>query len=270
MDYARLFRLDGKAALVTGAARGLGAAIADALVQAGAAVLVTDVREADGAATAARLAAGGGRAAFLRQDVTREADWERAVAGTIERFGGFDVLVNNAGIETASLIADCRLEDFSRVMEVNVMGVFLGLKHGIRAMQPSGAAGRGGSIVNVSSIAAMIGTAAHVAYHSSKGAVRTMTKAAAVECAQLGAGVRVNSVHPAIVATDMGQAFVDDFVALGLAPDVATARAAFEAAHPLGFGRPEDVACAVLYLAADAARWVTGSELVIDGGYTAA
>lgn len=264
MDYNHLFELRGRSALITGGARGIGAACAEALLQAGASVLLTDVLEGEGREMAARLRQGGGRVEFMRHDVTDEAQWEAATAAMQQHFGRYDILVNNAGIETSSLLAQCAVEDFRRVLDVNVTGVFLGMKHALRAM-----AG-GGSIVNLSSIAGMIGTAAHIGYHSSKGAVRTMSKAAAIECAQLKNGIRVNSVHPAIVVTEMGDAFVQDFVDLGLVPDVATARVAFESAHPLGFGRPEDVACAVRYLASDAARWVTGSELVVDGGYTAA
>jgi len=269
-DYRAAFRLDGKVALVTGAARGIGAEVAVALAQSGARVLMTDILATEGAATAARINAAGGRCEFFKHDVTEEAQWEAAVSAVVDRFGGLDVLVNNAGIETAALLTQCEAGDFRRVMEVNVTGVFLGLKHAVRAMSPGGKAGRGGSIVNLSSIAGMIGTTAHIAYHSSKGAVRSMTKAAAIECAQLGTGIRVNSVHPGIVKTDMGDDFIKHFVGLGLAPDIATAQSAFQAAHPLGFGQPEDVACAVLYLAADASKWTTGSELVLDGGYTAA
>lgn len=270
IDYQRAFRLDGKVAVVTGAARGIGAAIAEALAQSGAHVLLTDVVEAQGRATAARLTAAGHHVEFLRHDVTDERQWEAVVATAVERGGGLDVLVNNAGIETAALLSQCTVEDFRRVMEVNVTGVFFGLKQAVLAMQPGGPAGRGGSIINLSSVAGMIGTPAHVAYHSSKGAVRSMTKAAAIECARLGTGIRVNSVHPAVVATDMGDKFIGDFVELGLAPDVGTARTAFLDAHPMGFGRPEDVACAVLFLASEASRWTTGTELVTDGGYTAA
>ena len=180
------------------------------------------------------------------------------------------MLVNNAGVETASLIAQCTAEDFHRVLDINVTGTFFGIKHAIRAMSPGGAAGNGGSIVNLAAIAAMVGTTAHGAYHTCKGAVRSLTKAAAIECAQLATGIGVNSVYPGIIDTDMGRAFIRHFVDLKLAPDPANAEAAFTAAHPLGFGRPEDVACAVLYLACDAARWCTGTELVLDGGYTAA
>lgn len=268
-DYGRLFRLDGKVALVSGAARGIGAEIARALAQAGAAVLVSDLADGGGQATAAAIRKAGGRAETCVHDVTKESDWEVAVASAKAKLGRLDILVNNAGIETAALLAQCTVEDFRRVLDVNVTGVFLGVKHGIRAMAaPQGA---GGAIINMSSVAGLIGTTGHAAYHTSKGAVRLLTKAAAVECAQLGTGIRVNSIHPAIVATEMGTSFIQHFVDLGLAPDYATAEGAIKAAHPMGrFGEPMDVAGAVLYLASDAAKWVTGTELVLDGGYTAA
>lgn len=263
-DSTRAFRLDGKVALVTGGARGIGAAVSEALAYAGAAVLVTDVLEAAGLETVARIRGNGGRAEFQKHDVTVEAQWEAAVAAAQAKFGGLSILVNNAGIETAALITQCTIEDFRRVMDVNVTGVFLGHKHAIRVMKP------GSAIVNLSSVAGIIGTTAHVAYHSSKGAVRLMTKAAAVECAQLGTGIRVNSIHPGIVQTDMGANFIKDFVNLGLAPDYAAAEASIKAIHPMGFGDTADVANAVIYLASDAAKWVNGSELVVDGGLTAA
>ncbi|HWU68621.1 MAG TPA: glucose 1-dehydrogenase [Stenotrophobium sp.] len=270
-DYTRAFRVDGKVALVSGAARGIGAAIAEALSQAGASVLVTDVLEKPGQETVARLRKSGGKAEFHKHDVTDEPQWASAVAAAIKHFGGLDIVVNNAGIETAALLSQCTLEDFRRVMDVNVCGVFLGLKHAVRTMMPGGAAGKGGVIINMSSVAGLIGTTGHISYHTSKGAVRLMTKAAAVECAQLGTGIRVNSVHPAIVDTEMGTNFVRHAVDLGLAPDYATAETAFKAAHPMGhFGEPADVASAVIYLASDAAKWVTGTEMVLDGGYTAA
>lgn len=264
-DYSQLFRLDGKAALVTGGARGIGAAVAEALAQSGAAVLVSDILEGPGRETVARIRKAGGKAEFQLHDVTDEAQWAAAVAAATRQLGGLDILVNNAGIETAALLTQCTVEDFRRLMDVNVTGVFLGLKHAVAVM------GRGASIINLSSVAGLVGTTGHIAYHASKGAVRLMTKAAAIECAQLGTGIRVNSVHPAIVQTDMGTHFIQHFVDLKLAPDYATAETAFKAAHPLGrFGEPADVASAVIYLASDAASWVTGTELVLDGGYTAA
>lgn len=269
-NYQNAFRVDGKVALVTGAARGIGAEISRALAQMGAMVLLTDVLESAGREVVAEIRGAGGVAEFTGLDVKLENQWQAAIQMAVNQWGRLDVLVNNAGMETAALIAQCTAEDFRSLLEINVTGVFLGIKQAIRAMSPGGAARHGGAIVNVSSIAAMVGSTAHGAYHASKGAVRSLTKAAAIECAQLGTGIRVNSVHPGIVDTDMGRAFISHFVDLKLAPDVASAEAAFKAAHPLGFGQPEDVAGAVLYLASDASRWCTGTELVIDGGYTAA
>lgn len=264
MDYNKAFRLDGKVALVTGAARGIGAAVSEALAQVGASVLLTDVLESAARETVERIRKAGGKAQFCPHDVTVEAQWEAAVAAALQHFGKLDILVNNAGIETAALITQCTVEDFRRVMDVNVTGVFLGHKHAMRVMKA------GSAIVNLSSVAGIIGTTAHVSYHSSKGAVRLMTKAAAVECAQLGTGIRVNSIHPGIVQTEMGANFIKDFVNLGLAPDYAAAEASIKAIHPMGFGDVSDVANAVIYLASDAAKWVNGSELVVDGGLTAA
>ncbi|HEY0914163.1 MAG TPA: glucose 1-dehydrogenase [Solimonas sp.] len=263
-DYNKMFRLDGKVALVTGGARGIGAEVAEALAQAGAAVMVTDILDSVGQQTVERIRKAGGKAAFHHHDVTVEAEWEAAIAATQKELGGFDILVNNAGIETAALLTQCELADFRKLMDVNVNGVFLGLKHAVRVLKP------GSSIVNLSSVAGLIGTTGHIAYHASKGAVRLMAKAAAVECAQLGLGIRINSVHPAIVDTEMGTNFIKHFVDLQLAPDYATAEGAFKAAHPLGgFGKPADVAGAVIYLSSEAGRWITGTELVLDGGYTA-
>jgi len=270
-DYSKTFRLDGKVALVTGAAGGLGSEIARALASVGARVVATDLNESGARATVETIRAGGGTASALTHNVVAEGDWERAVGAAVGEFGGLDVLVNNAGIETAALLSQCSVEDFRRTLDVNVTGVFLGIKHAIRVMAPGGAAGRGGSIVNLSSAAGFIGVAAHAAYCTSKGAVRLLTKAAAVECAQLQTGIRVNSIHPAIVPTKMGTDFLQHYVDLGLAPDYASAEKSILALHPVGhFGEPSDVAGAVLYLASDLAKWVTGAELAVDGGVAAA
>ncbi len=260
------FRVDGKVAFISGGARGLGAATAATLAAGGAKVVIGDLLDEVGKATAASL----GDAMFVHLDVTKEADWEAAIAATVKRFGGLDIVVNNAGVETTSLLENCTLEDFNLTMSVNVTGVFLGVKHAIRAMKPGGIAGRGGSIVNISSVAGLKGSFALGAYCTSKGGARLLTKAAAVECAKLNYGIRVNSVHPGMVNTDMGDKVLKDFLKLGLVPDVATATAAFEAAHPLGRGRPQDIANGVYYLASDAACWITGTELVIDGGFAVA
>lgn len=264
------FRLDGKVALVTGAGKGLGSAIALTLAEAGARLVVTDILEAEGRAIADRIIGAGGEALFISHEVTDEAQWEKAVAETIARFGRLDVLVNNAGIEVPALITECSVESFRKTLDVNVTGVFLGMKHAIRAMSPGGASGQGGSIVNLSSVAGIIGAVAHSAYCASKGAVRLLTKAAAVECGRLGKGVRVNSIHPGVIETDMGVNFIKGFVALGLSPDEKTSAAGILSLHPLGrFGEVDDVANAVLYLASDASKWVTGAELAVDGGLAA-
>ena len=260
------FRVDGKVALVTGGARGLGAVIAETLVEAGAKVVVTDVLSDEGAQTVARL---GDNALFVRLDVTQEAEWEAAIATTLKHFGRLDILVNNAGIEITRLFADITLEEFNKTMSVNSTGTFLGIKHAIRTMRPGGASGHGGSIVNVSSVSGLMGSVGLGSYCASKGSVRLMTKAAAVECARLNYGIRVNSVHPAVVKTDMGTALINDYVRMGMFPDAASAEKAFVNAQPLGLGLPQDIANGVCYLASEAARWMTGTELVLDGGLMA-
>jgi NAD(P)-dependent dehydrogenase (short-subunit alcohol dehydrogenase family) len=269
-DYRAIFRVDGKVALVTGAARGLGAESARALLQGGARVLITDIDAEVGAATAAALEKAGHPVAFLRHDVTNEAHWEAAVAEAVRRFGGLDIVVNNAGVERLGRITEMSVDEFRFVMDVNATGTFLGLKHGVRVMAPGGAAGKGGSIVNISSGAGMVGVGALGAYCAAKGAVRLLTKSAAVECAQTQSGIRVNSIHPGLIKTEMGSQFLGHFVELGLMPDVATAEAAFNAAHPMGMvGEPRDIASAVLFLASDASRWMTGAEVSVDGGFAA-
>ena len=161
MDYQKAFRLDGKVALVTGAARGLGREIAQALAAMGASVAVSDILDDGAKATVELLRASGAQARGFVHNVTDEAQWQATIAGTIEAFGGIDILVNNAGVESGALLAACTVEDFRRIQDVNVTGTFLGCKHAIQAMSPGGASGRGGSIVNLSSAAGMIGVIAH-------------------------------------------------------------------------------------------------------------
>ena len=267
--YDKAFRIDGKVALVTGGARGLGAEICRAMAAGGAAVLVTDVLE-EGKAVAEEIRKGGGRSEFLRQDVSVEAEWKAAIDAAIGKLGGLDILVNNAGIERMQFVTEVSAEEFRKILDVNVTGTFLGCKHAIAAMRPGGKAGRGGSIINMSSVAGLVGVTALGAYNASKGAVRLLTKSIAAECGQLKTGVRCNSIHPGIIWTDMGRHFLQNFVDLKLVPDLATAEAGFKAAIPLGeFGEPRDIASAALYLASDASRYMNGAELVVDGGYTA-
>jgi len=270
-DYRSLFALDGKVALVSGGSRGIGAEIVRALTSAGAAVLLTDILADEGQALAKELRGRGLRVEFMRQDVANEAQWEAAVVAAVARFGGLDILVNNAGIEKQSLIADLPFEDLQKVLDVNVSGVLLGCKHAVRAMRPGGIAGKGGSIVNLSSIAGLGGIPALGAYTASKGAVRLLSKSVAVECAQLRTGIRCNSIHPGLIDTQMAARFLQGFVDLKLAESAQASEQAFLGQVPMGeLGQPRDIAAAAVYLASDAARYVTGAELHVDGGWYAA
>jgi NAD(P)-dependent dehydrogenase (short-subunit alcohol dehydrogenase family) len=255
--------LEGRVALVTGGARGIGLATARALAAAGAKVVVSDV--ADGAGAAAEI---GG--AYVKHDVTSEQDWIAAAAFAKKTYGGLDILVNNAGVFWQKPIMGTSLEDFRRMQQVNVEGVFLGLKHAIPAIAERGAKWEGGgSIINLSSIAGLVGAPLTLAYNASKGAVRLMTKAAALECAEAGMKIRVNSVHPGIIDTPMMAKAASDIGArTGEAADATLSRLATR--HPMGrLGRDVDIANAVKFLASDAAGFMTGSELVVDGGMTA-
>ena len=263
-------KLRGRVALVTGGARGIGAASAKALAEAGAAVLITDVLDADGERTAAAIAETGARAGYLHHDVREEAAWVEAVAAAEKRFGGLDILLNNAGIFALKPMSATSIEEFRHMQAINVEGVFLGMKTALTAIGKRGTqwAG-GGSIVNLSSVAGLTGAAFAVPYNASKGAVRLMTKGAALECAQLGLKIRVNSIHPGVIETMMGQQVLDDFAAVsaGSANEVRTNVIAL---HPLGrLGVAADIANAVVFLASDDAAFITGSEIVVDGGMTA-
>jgi NAD(P)-dependent dehydrogenase (short-subunit alcohol dehydrogenase family) len=260
--------LSGKVALVTGAARGIGAATAAMLAECGAKVAMTDVLD-EGRQAAAKIDAQGKRAIFMRHDVSDERQWDDVVSATIERLGGLDILVNNAGVEQLGYIADIEVANARRLFEVNVMGLMLGHKYAARAMRPGGAAGRGGSIVNLSSVGAQIGTTGVSVYSASKGAVRLFSKCAAVEFGQLGYGIRVNSIYPGFIKTTMGDNLLLGLVKLGAFPDFDTAYRVMSAAYPIGrTGVPKDVAGAILFLASDLSSFVTGAELVVDGGMT--
>ena len=248
-------RLENKVALISGGARGIGAAIARIFAQEGAKTVIGDILEEEGRRTAAEITEGGGECHFVRLDVTSEADWEQAAGAAITRFGRLDILVNNAGISARGTIEETSEADWTRTMDINVKGAFLGTKQVIPVMK----AGGGGSIVNISSgagIAPQPGTSG--AYAASKGAVRIFSKATAVQYAR--DNIRCNSVHPGPVETTMLRATRPD----------ASALEAMVGRVPLGrFGRPEEIAYGVLYLASDESSFVTGSELVIDGGRTA-
>jgi len=254
-----LSELAGKTALVTGAAQGLGAGIARALAAAGARVLLTDLNAAGAAEAAARIdaACGAGTAFSAAHDVTSEADWIVAVEQARAQLGGLSVLVNNAGVLPLGSVEDLSLEQWRRGMSVNADSVFLGCKHALPLMRES----QPGSIVNIASISALIAGHNLAAYNASKAAVWMLTKSVALHCAKRGWDIRCNSIHPTFVRTAM-------LDALGGGDEAGLAKLARQA--PLGrIGEVEDVAAAVVYLASDASRMMTGSELKLDGGMSA-
>ena len=247
-------RLEGKVAIVSGGARGMGASEARIFAREGAKVVIGDLLEDEGKRVEAEIAEAGGEAIFVKLDVTQEKDWRDAVDRTVARFGKLDVLVNNAGISSGSFPDTTSVDGWERIMDINSTGVFLGTRSVIPKMLEAG----GGAIVNISSIMGLVGgEEGHPAYHASKGAVRLLTKATAVRYAK--DGIRINSVHP------------------GYMPPMSTSALETEA-HiqavigntPMGRkGRVEEVAKAVLFLASDEASYITGAELAVDGGYTA-
>ncbi len=259
--------LTGKRALVTGGARGFGAGIAQALAESGASVMIGDVLEDLGRETAQLVGKTGVTAAFTPLDITDESSWQAAVAATVDQLGGYDILINNAGVEVTALMTDLDPAELSRMLEVNIVGTALGIKHAFLAMQPGGAAGAGGSIVNISSVAAIIAFPGIAGYSATKSAVDRLTKVAAMEAGKLGYGVRVNCVYPGLVPTEMGVKLAVDLTNVGLFESTDAAIAAVIDQTPLGrLGEVTDMADAVVFLASDASRFVTGVGLPVDGG----
>ena len=247
-------RLEGKVALITGAAHGMGAEDARLFAREGAKVAIADIREEDARKVEAEIAEAGGKAMVIMLDVSKEEQWEQAVAAVVAKFGKLDILVNNAGISGSGESDSSSTDAWDRLIDINAKSVFLGMKHAIPEMEKIG----GGAIVNISSISGLVGQESiHPGYNASKGAVRLVTKAAAVQHAKIG--IRVNSVHP------------------GMLPPMLTSfqrgdpnREAMNANVPMGReGEPIEVANAVLFLASDEASYITGTELVVDGGFTA-
>jgi NAD(P)-dependent dehydrogenase (short-subunit alcohol dehydrogenase family) len=247
-------RLPGKVAIITGGAHGMGAEETRLFAREGAKVVIADVLEEEGKKLEAEINQSGGEAMFMRTDVTAEVDWKRLIETTVARFGKLDILVNNAGLSSTSAADPMDTEGWRRIMEVNATGVFLGTKYAIPAMQQAG----GGSIVNISSIMGFVGgESGHPAYHASKGAVRIFTKAIAVKYGP--DGIRANSVHPGFMPP-MRSARPRDTAALQRLVDWTPLRRT---------GKPIEVAHGVLFLASDEASFITGTELVIDGGFIA-
>ncbi len=254
-------RLAGKVAMITGAANGVkgelmgfGGVSAWLFAREGAKVVITDIDDEDGEITARQIRDSGGEAVFVRLDVTNEEEWEDAVRAAVSCFGKLDILVNNAGTTSRETVENTTVEMWDGQMEVHAKGAFLGTRAVIPEMRRVG----GGSIVNVSSIFGLIGSPSSTAYHAAKGAVRIFTKAAAVQYA--GEGIRVNSVHPGYVDTPMTHKYFTD-------PGLFARRT--ESVPMKRFGTAEEIAYGILYLASDEASYVTGAELVIDGGTTA-
>ena len=256
MTNIKAGRLAGKSALITGAASGIGRATAKRFAAEGARLALTDRDEAGLAATAADCPG----ALTFAHDVTDERRWREVVDAALAAFGRIDILVNSAGIAVVASIEDTTLEDWRRVNAVNAEGTFLGCREAVRAMKGQG----GGSIVNISSVAGLIGDPQSAAYCASKGAVRLLTKSVALHCARKGYGIRCNSVHPAFTATPM----VEAVIARARSPE--KVREGLNRAAPMGrIGQPDEVAAAILYLSGDESSFITGAELAVDGGLTA-
>lgn len=252
-------RVEGKVALVTGGSLGIGRACAILLAKEGAKVTVTDIDEAAGAEVVQTIKGAGGDAIFIKHDAASEDQWRSAIDRTLETFGRLDIVVNNAGVGKTADIESQTLEDWRFLMSINLDGVFLGTKYGIEAMKKSGSRG---SIINMSSILGIVGESTASSYNASKGGVRILTKSAALHCARTGTGIRVNSVHPGYILTPM--------IENAFAENREQMLSYLTGLHPIGhLGEPDDIAYGVLYLASDESSFVTGTELVIDGGYTA-
>ncbi len=253
-------RLQSKVAIITGGAVGIGRACCERMAEEGASIAIFDILEPEGQALAADLGARGHKAAFWRVDVSDEAVVKAAIDSVVAHFGRLDVLVNNAGISGAAKPThEVSEAEWDLVQAINVKGVFFGTKHAIPHLRAAG----GGAVINLSSIAGLVGTGNVAPYHASKGAVRLMSKNDALIYA--AEGIRVNSVHPAYIWTPMVENHLRQ-----MGGDIEAAKAAAGSAHPVGhMGMPDDVAWAVVYLASDEAKFVTGTELVVDGGYTA-
>ncbi|MFI1461546.1 SDR family NAD(P)-dependent oxidoreductase [Nocardia carnea] len=261
------YDLTGRKALVTGGARGLGAGMAEALAAAGAAVAIGDVLTDAGTETVQSLRNSGATAEFVTLDVTDDTSWAAAVPAVVDALGGLDLVVNNAGVEITSLLVDLDPAGLRTMLDVNVLGTALGLKHAFRAMRPGGPAGNGGAVVNISSVAATIAFPGIAGYSATKSAIDRLTRVAAAESGKLGYGVRVNCIYPGLTPTVMGTQLAVDCAELGLFASPEDAVATVTGLTPQGrLGQVDDMADAVVFLASDAAKFITGAGLPVDGG----
>ncbi len=263
-------RVEGKVAIVTGAGSGIGRAGAIALAREGARVVATDLVMSAAEETASEIRRQGGQARALSHDVGEESQWDTVIAATRKAFGRLDVLVNNAGISGKGSLADTKPEDWRALMRVNLDGVYFGTRAAIAAMLPDGKErDHYGSIIIISSILGLVGGARSAPYSASKGAVRFFAKSVALECATRGQKVRVNSIHPGYIETPLLAAVLERRAGQD-GKDVASQRSDLLALHPIGrLGTPEDIASGIVFLASEESSFMTGSELTIDGGYTA-
>ena len=252
-------RVENKVALVTGGAMGIGEATCRLLAREGAKVAVTDINVEAGEAVVQNIVESGGKARFYRHDVANQEDWQRVMQDVSNDLGPLDILVNNAGIVIVATVEETTLKEWRKIQEVNLESVFVGTQLAIAAMK-----GRGGSIINLSSVMGLVGGTIEAAYCASKGGVRLFSKSAAVHCAEQGYGIRINSVHPGYIMTPL---LVNAAATLPNAEEVVQD---LISRHPVGhLGEADDIAYGILYLASDESKFVTSSELVIDGGYTA-
>lgn len=259
--------LSGRKVLITGGARGLGLKMAETVAIQGAAVVIADVDAEAGGGSADALAEQGHKVSYVHLDVTDDASWEAAIADALAALGGLDVVVNNAGIEITDLFVDLDPANARKIMDINVIGTMLGIKHAFRAMRPEGPAGHGGAIINISSVAATIAFPGIAAYSASKSAVDRLTRVAAAESGRLGYGVRVNTVCPGLVPNAMGAQLANDTATLGLFGSPDEAVGAVVGLTPSGrLATEQDIADAVAFLASDDSAFVNGVALSVDGG----
>jgi 3(or 17)beta-hydroxysteroid dehydrogenase len=264
-------RLDGKIALISGAARGIGAETARLMVEAGARIIIGDILDERGRETAREIGGGDSAAIFHHLDVTSQEDWSGAVGAAVARWGGLDILINNAGMFLGKGIEEASLDEWHRLCAVNLTGVFLGTKLAVLSLRERGKTSpHGSAVVNLASVAGLVGSQLDPLYSMTKGGVTLFTKSAALEFARKGYRIRVNSIHPGVIQTDMGeQTFVSRARNIGT-NDVDAARQIALSTHPIGrLGTPADIAKGILFLASDDAGFMTGAGLVVDGGLTA-